>query len=539
MPTICPGCATSSSRIHSRRIGTGRGIENNIGTEISDPQTRTGFSREKAQETSGSCSSVVWAVSAHPAESARLHSHPLLIPPRKEGLGILAWLSRFSSGSLLDPASLSLCSLLMRRFPFSWLALVLLGSMVPGGLAGADWPQWRGSNRNGFAAAGESLATLPLEAKRVWKVSVGEGLASPVVADGRVFHFDSRDGKETVHALDAATARELWSAAVDDSFHDEQGPAGPRCTPLVDGNRLYVQSCQGELQCRGASDGMLLWRANFLKDFGAVILGEDSKVPGAAEHGYTASPIVVSDQLIACAGGTNGAGVVSFDKQSGKVLWKSQNDLASYSSSIVASLAGVPQLIAFTVEGVIGLNLQNGRLLWRVPLKTAYGRNVTTPVRVQNWVIVGSYQAGLVGIRVTHEGEDWRAEQGWANKEAAMNFSSPVVVGEHLYGLGPARNLICVDAGSGKIVWSKLGYWGTSADAAYGAFIVVGKNILATTDEGQAILFAADPTGCRELGRAQVCARNWCHPAFADGKLYIRSGLHTQGALFCLDLVTH
>ena len=120
-----------------------------------------------------------------------------------------------------------------------------------------------------------------------------------------------------------------------------------------------------------------------------------------------------------------------------------------------------------------------------------------------------------------------------------MNFSSPVVVGEHLYGLGPARNLICVDAGSGKIVWSKLGYWGTSADAAYGAFIVVGKKILATTDEGQAILFAADPTGCRELGRAQVCARNWCHPAFADGKLYIRSGLHTQGALFCLDLVTH
>ena len=405
-------------------------------------------------------------------------------------------------------------------------------------LRAEDWPQWRGPIRTGQASAIARVPTkLPAEPKVIWRMKVGEGFASPVVAGGKVFYFDNQEGKETLHAIDAIDHLELWRASVDDTFQDEQGPPGPRCTPLVEGDRVYAQSGKGELLCLRIADGQRIWRVNFLKDFGAAFLGEDSKVPGAAEHGYTATPVIDGERLIACVGGTNGAGVVCFEKRSGKVIWKSQDDLAAYAAPMVATLAGMKQAVCFTVAGLIGLDLNDGKLLWRAPLKTSFGRNVTTPVMVDDWVMAGSYQAGLIGVKISADSGGFKAEQVWVNKAAAMNFSSPVAVGMHLYGLGPARNLICVEVATGKITWSKEGYFTTAANVAHASFLVLGKNILVCTDGGQLALIAADPAECRELGRAQVCGLNWCNPAYADGRLYVRDGIKATGNLFCVDLL--
>ena len=426
-----------------------------------------------------------------------------------------------------------------RRLPLlSLLAACLFHPGIPSRAAStpADpgWPQWRGPSRDGWiagAAQRRAPVSLPREPRPLWRVKAGPGLASPVVAGGRAFLLDGVDGQETLHTLDAASGKELWRAAIDVNFQDEQGPAGPRCTPLVAGDSVFVQSCRGELQCRAVIDGALRWHVNFLKDFGAVLLGEDSKVPGAAEHGYTASPLLAGSQLIACVGGTNGAGVVSFDARSGQVRWKSQDDLASYAAPILSTVAGREQILCFTVEGVIALSPEEGRLLWRVPLKTSYGRNVTTPVTLDDWAIVGSYQAGLVGVRVSAgTGGEWKAERRWANKAAAMNFSSPVIVGRHVYGLGPARNLLCVEPETGKVVWSKEGFWRGAADAAYGAFLVLDPaTMLVWTDAGEAILAAVDRAGCRELGRCQLAGKNWCSPAWADGRVFVRDGMSSSG----------
>ena len=405
-------------------------------------------------------------------------------------------------------------------------------------LRGEDWPQWRGPTRTGHAQPEARVpSALPIEPKTVWRLKVGEGFASPVVADGKVFYFDNQDGKETLHAINAADHKELWRAAVDDVFQDEQGPPGPRCTPVVDGDRIYAQSGKGELQCLRISNGQRVWRVNFLKDFGAAFLGEDSRVPGAAEHGYTATPVVDGGRLIACVGGTNGAGIVCFEKLTGKVHWKSQDDLAAYAAPMVATLAGIKQAVCFTVTGLVGLNLDDGKVLWRVPIKTSYGRNVSTPVIADNWVVAGSYQAGLMGVKISADGAGLRAEAAWTNKAAAMNFSSPIATDRHLYGLGPAKNLVCVEIATGQIVWSKDGYFNTAPNVAHASFLGVGKNILVCTDAGQLVLIAADPAACRELGRAQVCGMNWCNPAYADGRLYVRDGLKTTGNLFCVELL--
>src|SRR5260221_597828 len=176
-------------------------------------------------------------------------------------------------------------------------------------LSAADWPQWRGPLRDGHAPFEARVpVSLPADPRVIWRIKIGEGFASPVVADGKVFCFDNQQAKETLHAIDATTRRELWRAIVDDTFQDEQGPPGPRCTPLVDGDRVYAQSGKGELQCLRAADGQRLWRVNFLRDFGAAFLGEDSRVPRAAEPGFTGTPVVAGGRLIACVGGTNGAG---------------------------------------------------------------------------------------------------------------------------------------------------------------------------------------------------------------------------------------
>ena len=421
------------------------------------------------------------------------------------------------------------------------LQVVLPFLMVAGTVGAAqtaDWPAWRGPLHTGHVPDRQTVPTkLPMEPQVLWRVKSGEGFASPVIAGGEVFFLDNVGGKETLHATDADSAHELWAVAIDDAHKDSQGPPGPRCTPLVDGDRVYAQSCRGELQCRKVGDGAMVWRTSYTKDFEAVFIGEKGNAAGATRHGYNGSPVIDGPQLLAGVGGTNGAGVVCFDKLTGQIIWKSQSDQAGYAPPVVATVAGVKQVICFVAQGVIGLSRADGRLLWRIPVKTAFARHVTTPVVFGDYVVVASHEVGLIGIKVSKDGEGVKAEQAWVNKAGAMNFSSPVVVGSSLFGLGPTKNLICVDIPTGKLLWSQDGYINTSADKAYASFLVMKANILASTDSGELILFAADPKAFHEINRVQVCSVNWCNPAFANGILYLRDGIKTGGEILAVKLL--
>jgi outer membrane protein assembly factor BamB len=400
-------------------------------------------------------------------------------------------------------------------------------------LSAADWPQWRGPNRDGHApTSGKLITKLPGEPKVVWKIKAGPGLASPIVAGDKVIHFDAVGKTETLHALNRSTGEKLWSASIDETFHDNQGPDGPRCTPLVDGDRVYAVSCKGRLVCLNLADGKEVWSKSYTEDFGAVFIGEKGNIPGAGRHGNNGTPLIVGDRLYAMAGGTNGAGVVCLDKRDGKLIWKSQNDQAAYAPPALAKIGGADQLLCFTVEGLISLDPAKGDLYWRVPIKTAFGRHVTAPIWHEDVVVVSSHQAGLIGTKVNGR----NAEQAWLTKESAINTASPVSVGKYLYGIGPRKNLICVEIATGKQMWSQDGYIQSSADKAYAGFLVVGENILCLTDTGSVVMFAANPNEFKEIGQTQVCGANWCNPAYADGRLYLRDGNKGAGDLMCIDL---
>jgi outer membrane protein assembly factor BamB len=410
--------------------------------------------------------------------------------------------------------------------------LLILALVLGCSAKAADWSQWRGPLRTGHVPHGQPVpAALPNEPKIVWRHSVGGGFASPIVSGARVFHLHDENGSEVAQALDAATGKVLWSETIFSSHRDGFG-IGPRCTPVADGDRVYFQAAKGELQCRSAADGKLLWRTNFVDDHGAIYIGEKGKAAGASRHGATGSPLIEGENIIVQVGGPDGASIVAFNKTSGKVLWKSQNDQTAYAAPVIAEIAGRRQFISFTAEGLIGLDPVEGGLLWRVPLKTALGRHVTTPVVFEDLVIVASHQVGLVATRIVAGADGLRAEEAWSSKAHGINFSSPVAVGQHLYGLGAQKNIICIDMRTGELAWEKEGLIQTSADKAEAAFLVLGSNILTLTDSGELILFAADPKEYRELGKVQVAGSTWCNPAYADGRLYLRD----QKELLCAEL---
>ena len=393
----------------------------------------------------------------------------------------------------------------------------------------ADWPQWRGPARTGHVPAGQPLPeTLPAEPRSVWRVPIGDGFASPVVSGGRIFYLDNQDAIEVAHAADAATGKELWSAKIFSSHQDGFG-IGPRTTPVADGGKVFVQSAKGEFQCLDAATGKIVWRKNFVDDFGAIYIGELGTAAGASRHGATGSPIIDGENIIVQVGSTQGASIVAFKKATGAVVWKSENDQTAYAAPIIATIAGVRQFISFTAEALIALDPANGKLLWRTPAITRLGRNVTTPNVWHDLVIVASHQLGLVATRVTKDG----ASEAWVNKKMLINFSSPVGVGDHLYGLGPAKNLVCIAAATGKLAWEQPSFTHTAAGQSEAAFLVMGKNILTLTDGGELVLFAADPLAYKELGRTQACGVTWCNPAYVDGHLFLRDAKE----LVCLDLL--
>ena len=395
----------------------------------------------------------------------------------------------------------------------------------------ADWPHQRGPQQNGIMSPG-SIDSLHLkdEPEILWKEAVADGYAAPIIVKDIVIYGDLQRGKETYTAIKLGDAKPLWKDVLDSPHRDGFG-TGPRCAPVSDGEIVLLQSCKGELHCLDLLSGDLQWSKNYTKDFGSLYIGEKGNALGASRHGYTASPFIDGDHVIALAGG-KGAGIVCLNKNNGKVTWKSQDDQAAFSPPIVTTLAGIKQVVCFTVKGLVGVDRADGKLLWRVPLSTSYGRHVVAPTIYNDMVIVGSHEVGLIAVKVTAKGKELIAEESWKlGKDMAPNFASPICMGDNLYLLAK-KQVLCIDAKTGKLAWSKDGNVKTSAGQAFAAFVGLKDQVMMLNDMGELILFEADPGSYKETGRVQVCGKNWCHPAYSNGKLLIRD----SRKLICLDL---
>ena len=395
---------------------------------------------------------------------------------------------------------------------------------------GGDWPQWLGPRRDGHAAADTpAIEKLAPELKVVWRKKIGGGFSSPVVAGGKLVFFDENGQAEVAHLLDAKTGAEIWSAAIGDVYKDEWG-AGPRSTPAMDGEGVFVQTCKGEFRCLDLANGRVVWGVSFERDFGAKFLGSRPSEGGAVQRGNNGSSLLDEDAIIVPVGATNGATLVCFSKANGRVLWKAGNDEMAYSSPVAATLAGVKQIVALTADHLMGVEREHGTILWRVPFRTEARRHAATPVIFGDTVIVNSHTFGLAGTKIVREGGIIRAVPLWTNQELKINLSTPVRVGDYLYGQGPGQTYFCADAGTGQTKWQAP--WFGAKGTENSSTIALGKNLLALTDIGELVLLAAQPDHYTELSRVQVCGKNWNFPACADGRIYVRDARE----LICYDL---
>ncbi|HEY8503151.1 MAG TPA: PQQ-binding-like beta-propeller repeat protein [Gemmataceae bacterium] len=412
-----------------------------------------------------------------------------------------------------------------RRCRVGLLGLALLLT-APAARAG-DWPQWLGPTRQGVSD--EEIKPWEDAPKVLWRVPVGEGHSSPVVADGRVFLHTKVPGREAeaVLAFDAKSGEKLWEKTYERAQFATPFGNGPRSTPCVDGRRIYTLGITGVLSCFDAQNGGLHWRVDTLKQFGAKNL----------VFGVSTSPLIYHDRVFVMVGG-KGASVVAFEKDTGKVAWKAGDDPASYSSPILWH-AGMPNHLVFlTGAHLMSLEPDGGKVVWRVPFRDRLNESSTTPVRVGDKLVASSVTAGSIGVDVQTKDGESAAEPVWKNPALTCYFSTPVVVGSpdsHLYMvtgeaklLGATADLHCVDAKTGKSVWKK------PKVGAYHASLLrlADGKVLMLEDDGELVLLDGGVKEYKELAHSKVCGKTWAHPALAHGRLYLRD----DRELICLEM---
>ena len=381
-------------------------------------------------------------------------------------------------------------------------------------LAGADWPQLLGPNRDGQSNESDLIDTFPAKGPPVvWSRDVGEGYASPVVSDGRLILFHRVGDEDVVEALDAGTGKPLWKYAYATTYEDGFGKGnGPRSTPVVAGGRVHTLGAAGQLHCVDLKSGKKVWAKNLAADYELK----------ANFFGIGTTPLVEGKLLLVNVGGS-GAGIVAFDAETGKERWKATEDEASYSSPIAATVAGARQAIFFTREGLVMLDPETGKVRttrrWRS--RNHASVNAATPLLLpgDHLFLTSSYQTGAILLKLKKEG----AEEVWKNDTSlSSHFSTPVAVGEQVYGFDGRQeggaNLRCIDWRTGKVRWEEAGY-------GCGSVIAAGKKLFALTEGGDLVLLTATPERHDEKARARVLGSP-CRAqlALANGVLYGRDG---------------
>ena len=429
-----------------------------------------------------------------------------------------------------------------------WLHFLLLPAVcffLSASVQGADWPQWRGPERNGVSKEIGLLKSWPASGPPlVWTYTeCGAGYSGPAIVGDRLYIMGARGDTEFLLALDVKSGKEVWAARIGPTFTfkgNEWGD-GPRATPSVDGALVFALGAQGDLICAETATGKELWRVSLAKE----LEGEVSPLGGntwSVGWGFTASPLIDGERVICAPGGKQGL-LVALDKQTGKPIWRSKDlpGAATYASPIVAKIDGVRQYIQLMDDGVAGVSAEDGRLLWHYLKKPPYQDVlIPTPIQLDHFVyITAGYGAGCDLVKITKAGDRFKADKVYANKIMVNQQGGVVLVGDNLYGYSEGKGWTCQDFKSGKSVWADKRKLGRGS-----VVFADGHLYCYAEDDGIAALVDASPRGWKEISRFEIPKKTkiakpggkiWTHPVVANGQLFLRD----QDLLFCFDVSDH
>ena len=381
----------------------------------------------------------------------------------------------------------------------------------------ADWTHYRGPTSNGVSA--EKLpAVIPWGGpKLLWQASVGTGVSSVTVSDGKAFTTGNTGRNDIVWCFDVSNGKVLWKHEYAIDLDKRMFEGGTAATPTVDGNRVYSVSHQGDLFCLDAATGKAVWSKNYQNDFGG-------KRP---QWGFSGSPTVEGGLVVVDVGGP-GASTVALNKTTGATVWKSGDDEVGYATPIVATIAGKKTVLVFKAADFVGLDLNDGKELWRGQWKTSYNVNAATPLVIGDKIFISSgYGTGCALFDVKGGG----VSELWRNKNLKSHMNSATIFQGSVFGVdgqgGAPSPLTCLDLESGAVKWQEKSVSG-------GALVLVDGKLICLTEKGELVIAEATATGFKPLSFSHVLGkRSWVQPTYANGRIFCRNN---DGQLMVLEL---
>jgi len=393
-----------------------------------------------------------------------------------------------------------------------------------------DWPQWRGPQRDGVWRETGILQSFPSDGLKIlWRVPVGVGFSSPVVAQGKVYVTDSHvtrtNMRENVRCLDAATGKPIWTHAYDVVYPeygaDPEHPFGPVATPVITDGKIYTYGRMSHLLCLDAATGRVLWQHDLPKEYDTK---EDLRGPNS-------SPIVESNLVIIAIAKSPQISIVAFDKDSGRKVWEALDEIPSNTSPIVIDSAGRRQLIVWAYKSVAALDPATGKILWRQEIPIWGNYAVPTPVWKDDLLL-------LCGLMMKLNRDKPGASILWPDELRPLRIylsdtSTPLLQDGLVFLPTSKGQLLCLDAITGKQVWQTNGVSESSNGASIQMTAVPSiRGVFLFTDRGDLILSRPTAAGYQELGRfhlleptADYSQRKmaWVPPAFSGQRVFARN----------------
>ena len=387
--------------------------------------------------------------------------------------------------------------------------------------ADKDWSQWRGANRDGISQETGLLQDWPkLGPPQVWRAAgIGNGYSSFSTSGARLYTLGARGGIEYVIALDRATGKKVWETQNGRRYENDRGD-GPRSTPTVDGDLLYVLGGSGDLTCLESATGKKIWSINIVQKFGGV----------NPYWGYSESPLIVGDRILVNTGGRR-AGIVAVAKADGSTLWQAHGDGAGYSSPVLLRTGSLNQVIFFTENRTLAVDPRDGRLLWSYDKANNGTANVATPIVRGTRVFVSSdYGTGGALLDVRAAGNIATANEVYFTREMRNHHASSVLVGDHLYGFSSSI-LTALKFDTGAMAWR-------DRSVGKGSLIYADNRLYLYSEDGVVGLAEASPVAYREHGRFTLQQQSnlptWSHPIITGGLLIIRD----QDSVYAYNIKT-
>lgn len=397
------------------------------------------------------------------------------------------------------------------------LTLLITGSMA----LAADWPQWRGPERDDHSSDTGLLHQWPKEGPRLlWKTDgLGAGYSTVSIVGDRIFTAGDGPDSSLVHAL-SSEGKVIWSSKLGRPG-EAGGYVGPRAQPTVDEGAVFMLGQFGDLVCYDAATGKETWRKNLSKDFGGERGG----------WGYAESVLVDGDNVICTPGGRKGT-MLALNRKTGEQVWRTTDlaDKAEYVSAVVATIGGVKQYVQMTGNSVFGVS-PVGKLLWRAE-RRGITATIPTPVVYNDHVYVTSgYGVGCSCFKISKQVDEFKAEQVYKNRIMVDHHGGVVRVGDYLYGHSDGNGWVCQKFDTGELVWKTNSVGKGSLTFADGQLYLRSEG-----GAGRIALVDATPEGYREHGRFEQPQRSnknsWPHPVVINGRLYIRD----QEWLLCYEV---